>query len=119
MMTVEYIGDDITNVVFRGRLDSVGAASVAQQFNAAVASKRAVIVDHFRRRPPASASLYRRSGFLVAGAKAAVKTNGGKLIILCRRTNTSQYGVLQTCAASTSVMPILFDRNEAIAAMRH
>jgi anti-anti-sigma factor len=111
MMTVEYIGDDITNVVFRGRLDSVGAASVAQRFNAAVASKRAVIVDLSGVDYVASLAIR----FLVVGAKA-VKTNGGKLIILS--PDEYVHGVLQT-AGIDLVMPILFDRNEAIAAMRH
>ena len=45
MMTVEKIGDEITNVVFSGRLDSIGAASVSRHFDAEVSDKRAVIVD--------------------------------------------------------------------------
>jgi len=38
MMTVEKIGDEITNVVFSGRLDSIGAASVSRHFNAEVST---------------------------------------------------------------------------------
>jgi anti-anti-sigma factor len=110
MMTVEYIGDDITNVVFRGRLDSVGAASVAQRFQALVGSKRAVIVDLSGVDYMASLAIR----FLVAGAKA-VKGNGGKLILL----SPDEYvrDVLNT-AGIDLVMPIMFDRNDAIAAVR-
>jgi hypothetical protein len=45
MMTVENIGDEITSVIFSGRLDSIGAASVSRRFNDQVSDKRAVIVD--------------------------------------------------------------------------
>ena len=110
MMTVEYIGDDVTNVVFRGRLDSVGAAAVAQRFNAAVASKRAVIDDLSGVEYVASLAIR----FLVAGAKA-VKSNGGKLIILS--PDEYVHGVLKT-AGIDLVIPILFDRSEAMAAVR-
>jgi anti-anti-sigma factor len=109
-MTVEYIGDDITNVVFRGRLDSVGAASVAQRFQTTVGAKRAVIVDLSGVDYVASLAIR----FLVAGAKA-VKTNGGKFILLSPVEYV--YDVLKT-AGIDLVMPILFDRNEAIAAVR-
>jgi anti-anti-sigma factor len=110
IMTVEYIGDDITNVVFRGRLDSVGAASVAQRFNAAVGAKKAVIVDLSGVDYVASLAIR----FLVAGAKA-VKGNGGTLIVLS--PGEYVHDVLKT-AGIDLVVPIMFDRNEAIAAVR-
>jgi anti-anti-sigma factor len=110
MMTVETVGDEITNVVFQGRLDSVGAASVAQQFNAAVGSKRAVIVDLSGVDYIASLAIR----FLVVGAKA-VNANGGKLIILSPEQYV--YDVLKT-AGLDLFMPILFNRDEAIAAVR-
>jgi anti-anti-sigma factor len=110
LMTVEYIGDDIVNVVFRGRLDSVGAASVAQRFTALVGARRAVIVDLAGVDYIASLTIR----FLVAGAKA-VKGNGGKLVLL----SPEEYvlGVLKT-AGIDLVVPILFERSEAIAAVR-
>ena len=110
MMTVEKIGDEITNVVFRGRLDSVGAASVAQRFGAMVGSRRAVIVDLSGVDYIASLAIR----FLVAGAKA-VKTNGGKLILLS--PDEYVHDVLKT-AGIDLVVPVMFDRNEAIAAVR-
>ncbi len=110
MMTVETIGDEITNVVFSGRLDSIGAASVSRRFNDQVKDKRAVIVDLSDVEYVASLAIR----FLVTGAKA-VKGNGGKLIILS--PDEYVYGVLKT-AGIDLMMPILFDRNEAITAVR-
>src|SRR5438105_1933380 len=109
IMTVEYIGDEITNVVFRGRLDSVGAASVGQRFQALVGAKRAVIVDLSGVDFVASLAIR----FLVVAAKA-VKGNGGKLILLS--PDEYVYDVLKTSGIDL-VMPILFDRTEAIAAV--
>ena len=110
IMTVEKIGDEITNVVFSGRLDSIGAASVSRHFNAEVSDKRAVIVDLSDVDYVASLAIR----FLVTGAKA-VKGNGGKLILLS--PDEYVYSVLKT-AGIDLMMPILFDRSEAIAAVR-
>jgi anti-anti-sigma factor len=110
IMTVENIGDDITNVVFRGRLDSVGAASVGQKFNAIVGAKRAVIVDLAGVEYVASLAIR----FLMVGAKA-VKGNGGKFVILS--PDEYVYDVLKT-AGIDLLMPVLFDRDAAIAAVR-
>jgi anti-sigma B factor antagonist len=110
IMTVEKIADEITNVVFSGRLDSIGAASVSRRFNAEVSDKRAVIVDLSDVDYVASLAIR----FLVTGAKA-VKGNGGKLILLS--PDEYVYGVLKT-AGIDLMMPILFDRSEAIAAVR-
>jgi hypothetical protein len=52
--------------------------------------------------------------FLLSGAKA-VKGNGGKLILLS--PDEYVYSVLKT-AGIDMMMPILFDRSEAIAAVR-
>jgi anti-anti-sigma factor len=110
IMTVENIGDEITNVVFSGRLDSIGAASVSRRFNDQVSDKRAVIVDLSDVDYVASLAIR----FLVIGAKA-IKGNGGKLIILS--PDEYVYSVLKT-AGIDMMMPILFDRSEAIAAVR-
>ncbi len=109
-MTVETIGDDITNVILNGRLDSVGAASVAQPFKAAVADKRAVIVDLSGVEYVASLAIR----FLITGAKA-VKGNEGKLVLLS--PDEYVHSVLKIAGIDT-MMPILFDRAEAIAAVR-
>ena len=110
IMTVETIGDGITNVVFSGRLDSIGAASVSRRFNVEVGDKRAVIVDLSDVDYVASLAIR----FLVAGAKA-VKVNGGKLILLS--PGEYVHSVLKT-AGIDLIIPILFDRSEAIAAVR-
>jgi anti-sigma B factor antagonist len=110
IMKVEYIGDDITDVVFDGRLDSVGAASVAQRFNALVGDKRAVIVDLSAVDYIASLAIR----FLVSGAKA-VKNNSGKLVILSPQEYV--HDVLKV-AAIDLLIPVMFDRTEAIAAVR-
>jgi anti-anti-sigma factor len=110
IMTVEQIEDEITNVILNGRLDSVGAASVAQRFTALVGGKKAVIVDLSGVEYVASLAIR----FLVAGAKA-VKTNGGKLILLSPDEFVD--GVLKT-AGIDQVISIMFDRDAAIAAVR-
>jgi anti-sigma B factor antagonist len=110
MMTVETMADGTTNVVLDGRLDSVGAASVAQQFRAAVGDKRAVIVDLSAVEYIASLGIR----FLVAGAKA-VSANGGKLVLLS--PDEYVHDVLKTTGIDL-VMPILFDRDAALAAAR-
>ena len=109
-MTVEAIEGEITNVVFSGRLDSVGAASVAQRFKAAVADKQAVIVDLSDVDYIASLAIR----FLVAGAKA-VRSNGGKLIILSPQDYVHE--VLKV-AEIDAIIPILFNRSEGIGTVR-
>jgi anti-anti-sigma factor len=109
-MTVEAIEGEIANVAFSGRLDSVGAAFVAQRFKVAVADKRAVIVDLSDVDYIASLAIR----FLVAGAKTA-KSNGGKLIILSPQAYV--HDVLKT-AGIDAIIPILFDRSEAVGAVR-
>ncbi len=110
IMSVEEMADDITIVVFDGRLDSVGAASVGRRFGALVATKRAVVVDLTEVDYVASLAIR----FLLAGAKA-VKANDGKLVILSPAEYV--YDVLKT-AGIDLLIPILFDRAEAIAAVR-
>ena len=109
-MRVEAIEGEIANVVFSGRLDSVGAASVAQRFKVAVADKRAVIVDLSDVDFVASLAIR----FLVAGAKT-VKSNGGKLVILSPQEYV--YDVLKAAAIDT-IIPVLFDRSQGIEAVR-
>ena len=108
-MTVEALEGEIANVVFSGRLDSVGAASLAQRFKTVVADKQAVIVDLSDVDYIASLAIR----FLVAGAKS-VKSNGGKLVIM--RPQEYVHEVLKT-AAIDAIIPILFDRSEGIAAV--
>jgi len=108
-MTVEVVEGEITKVVFSGRLDSIGAASVAQRFKGVVADKRAVIVDLSDVEYIASLAIR----FLVAGANT-VKNNGGKLILLSPQEYV--HDVLKTAAIDT-IVPILFDLSGGIAAV--
>jgi anti-sigma B factor antagonist len=108
-VTVDYSGDAITNVAIHGRLDSIGAASVSQNFIAQVAAKQAVIVDLSDVDYVASLAIR----FLVAGAKA-VKSNGGKLVLLS--PGEYVHSILKT-AGIDLIIPILFDRGEAVAAV--
>jgi anti-anti-sigma factor len=110
IMSVEVIGDETANVVFHGRLDSVGAAFVSQRFIALVGAKQAVIVDLSDTDYIGSLAIR----FLVVGAKA-VRNNNGKFILLS--PNDDVYGVLKTAGIDAQI-PILFDRTEAIAAVR-
>jgi anti-sigma B factor antagonist len=109
-MRVEAMEGEIANVVLSGRLDSVGAASLAQRFKVAVADKRAVIVDLSDVDFVASLAIR----FLVAGVKA-VKSNGGKLVILSPQEYV--HDTLKS-AAIDAIIPILFDRSEGVAAVR-
>jgi stage II sporulation protein AA (anti-sigma F factor antagonist) len=109
MMTVESIGD-VTFVVLTDRLDSVGAAGLAQRFKDTVADKRAVVVDLADVDYIASLAIR----FLLFGAKA-VNANGGKFVILSPAEYV--FDVLKA-AGMDQLMPILFDRNEAIAAVK-
>ena len=44
-MQVEELDGGVTNVVLRGRLDSVGAEAIEGPFNAVAGAKRAIVVD--------------------------------------------------------------------------
>ena len=110
IVTLEDLGDEIAKVVLNGRLDSVGAASVAQPFRTAVGARRAVIVDLSGVDYVASLAIR----FLVAGAKA-VNGNGGKLVLLSPQEYV--HDVLKT-AGIDLMIPVLFDPGEAVAAVR-
>jgi len=109
-MQVEDLADGVTNVALRGRLDTVGAGAIDLKFNAVAGSKRAIVVDM------AGVSFLASLGIrvLVLGAKA-VRNKGGKLVLLSPDENA--YAVLKTSGID-EIIPILFDRAEAIAAVR-
>jgi len=109
-MQVEELDGGVTNVVLRGRLDTVGAGAIDLKFNVVAGSKRAVVVDL------AGVDFLASLGIrvLVMGAKA-VKNKGGKLVLLSPDENV--HSVLKT-AGIEQLIPILFDRSAAIAAVR-
>jgi anti-sigma B factor antagonist len=109
-MQVEDLADGVTNVALRGRLDTVGAGVIDLKFNAVAGSKRAIVVDL------AGVNFLASLGIrvLVLGAKA-VKNKGGKFVLLSPDENT--YSVLKT-AGIDEIIPIMFDRAAAIAAVR-
>ena len=109
-MQIEETDGGVTNVVLRGRLDTAGAGAIDLKFNAVAGARRAVVVD-------LSAVDFLTSlgiRLLVIGAKA-VKNKGGKLVLLSPTQNV--LAVLNT-AGIEQLIPVLFDRTAAIAAVR-
>ena len=109
-MQIEELDGGVTNVVLRGRLDTVGAGVIDLKFNAVAGSKRAIIVDMSGVDFLASLGIR----VLVIGAKA-VRNKGGKLVILSPDENV--HSVLKT-AGIELLIPVLFDRAAAIAAVK-
>jgi anti-sigma B factor antagonist len=108
-MDVEEIEGGITNVVLRGRLDTVGAGADLK-FNVIAGAKRAVVVDLSNVAFMASLGIR----LLVMGAKTIAR-KGGKLVILSPDENV--HAVLKT-AGIEQLIPIMFDRSAAIEAVR-
>lgn len=108
-MIVEETNGGVTNVILRGRLDTAGADSIDLRFNAVAGAKRAVVVDL------SNVNLLTSLGIrvLLLGARA-VKSKGGKLVILSPEPNVR--AVLQAAKTDT-LIPIFDDRNAAIAAV--
>lgn len=107
-MQIEETDGGITNVVLRGRLDTAGAIDL--KFNTVVGARRAIVVD-------LSAVDFLSSlgiRLLVIGAKA-VKNKGGKLVLLSPTENV--LAVLNAVAIE-QLIPVMFDRGAAIAAVR-
>jgi anti-sigma B factor antagonist len=109
-MDVEEIDGGVTNVVLRGRLDTAGAGAIDLKFNVIAGAKRAVIVDLSKVDFMASMGIR----LLVMGAKTVTR-KGGKLVVLSPDENV--FAVLKT-AGIEQLMPILFDRGAAIAAVQ-
>jgi anti-sigma B factor antagonist len=76
-MQVEELDGGVTNVMLRGRLDTVGAGAIDLKFSAVAGSKRAIVVDLSGIDFLASLGIR----VLVMGAKA-VRNKGGKLVLL-------------------------------------
>jgi anti-sigma B factor antagonist len=108
-MQVEELEGGVTNVVLRGRLDTVGAGVIDLKFNVIAGAKRAIIVDLSGVDFLASLGIR----VLVMGAKA-VRNKGGK-VFFSPGENVSS--VLKT-AGIDQLVPVMFDRSAAIAAVR-
>lgn len=107
---IEESDGGITNVVLRGRLDTAGAGAIDLKFNTVAGARRAIVVD-------LSAVDFLTSlgiRLLVVGAKA-VKNKGGKLVLLSPTENV--LAVLNMVAIE-QLIPVVFDRGAAIAAVR-
>ena len=109
-MQIEELEGDVTNIVLRGRLDSVGTDAIERPFNAAVGAKRAIVVDLSQ----VTFLTSRGIRMLVFGARA-VTNNGGK-IVLSSPNEWVQF-VLQS-AEIEQFIPLVFNRTAAIAAVR-
>ncbi len=109
-MLVEEWDGGVTSVVLRGRLDTIGAGKIDLKFSAVAGAKRAIVVDL------SSVDFLASLGIrvLVLGAKA-VRNKGGKVVLLSPDENV--HSVLKT-AGIQEIIPIVFDRSAAIAAVQ-
>jgi stage II sporulation protein AA (anti-sigma F factor antagonist) len=108
-MQVEELKDGVTNLMLRGRLDTVGTEAIKGPFNAVADTKRAIVVDLSQVTFLTSWGIR----MLVLGAK--VVTNKGGKIVLSSPNGWVQF-VLET-AEIDQFIPVLFDRSAAIAAV--
>lgn len=108
-MVVEEIDGGIAHVILRGRLDIAGADAIDLGFNAVAGSRRAVIVDLSGVDFLASLGIR----VLLIGARA-VKSKGGKLVLLSPGENVNQ---VLTTAGTDALIPVFFDRDAAVAAV--
>jgi anti-anti-sigma factor len=108
-MQVEELEGGVTNVVLRGRLDIVGARAIDLKFNAIAGAKRAIIVDL------SDVDFISSLGIrvLVIGARAA-KNKGGKVVLFSPGENVS---LVLTTAGIDELIPVMFDRSAAVAAV--
>src|SRR5262245_17851563 len=109
-MQVEDLEDGVTNVLLRGRLDSVGTETIERSFNAVAAAKRAIVVDLSQ----VNFLTSRGIRMLVIGARA-VENRGGKIVL--SSPNEWVSFVLRS-AEIDQFIPVVFDRSAAIAAVR-
>jgi anti-anti-sigma factor len=109
-MKVEELQGGVTNVVFRGRLDSAGVLAIELPFNAVAEAKRAIVVDLSQVEFLTSRAIR----MLVFGARS-VANKRGKLVLLS--PNDWVKFVLES-AEIEQFIPVVFDRSEAIAAVR-
>jgi anti-sigma B factor antagonist len=109
-MQVKELDGGITNVVLRGRLDTVGAGAIDLNFNVIAGAKRAIIVDLSEVDFLSSLGIR----VLVMGAKA-VKNKGGKLVLFSPGENVSS--VLKT-AGIDQLIPVMSDWPAAIMAVK-
>jgi anti-sigma B factor antagonist len=110
-MTVEELDGKVTKVVLSGRLDTAGAAQIDLKFSTIAGARRAIVVDM------AGVSFLASLGIrvLLIGAKAAA-SKGGKLVLLSPDPNV--VAVLKSARIDT-LIPVLHDLNEAVAAVAH
>jgi anti-anti-sigma factor len=108
-MQVEELDGGITNVVLRGRLDTVGAGAIDLRFNAIAGASRALIVDLSQVDFLSSLGIR----VLVMGAKA-VKSKGGKLALFSPGENVSS--VLKTTGID-QLIPVISDWSAAMIAV--
>jgi stage II sporulation protein AA (anti-sigma F factor antagonist) len=106
---VEELESGVTNLVLRGRLDSVGAEAIEAAFNAVTGAKRAVVVDLSQ----VTFLTSRGIRMLVFGAKA-VTNKGGKIVL--SSPNEWVRFVLES-AEIEQFIPMLLDHSAAIAAV--
>jgi anti-sigma B factor antagonist len=108
-MQVQEREGGVTNVVLRGRLDTVGAGAIDLNFNVVAGAKHAIIVDLSEVDFLSSLGIR----VLVMGARA-VKNKGGKTVVFSPAENVSS--ALRT-ARIDELIPVISDRAAALAAV--
>jgi len=109
-MQVEDFNGGVAIITLRGRLDMTGAGLIDLKFSAVAGSKRSIVVDMSAVDFLASLGIR----VLVMGARA-VKNKGGRLVLLSPQDNVK---LVLTTAGIDDVIPIMFDRADAIAAVQ-
>jgi anti-sigma B factor antagonist len=110
-MQVEDLTNGVTMVALRGRLDMVGAGVIDLKFSAVAGSKRSIVVDLSAVEFLASLGIR----VLVMGAKS-VRNKGGRLVLLSPQDDVN---AVLTTAGIDEIIPIVFDRADAIAAVQN
>jgi anti-sigma B factor antagonist len=109
-MQVEDLKDGVTIVTLCGRFDMTGAGLIDLKFSTVAGSKHSIVVDMSAVDFLASLGIR----VLVMGAKA-VKNKGGRLVLLSPQDNVK---LVLTTAGIDEIIPIMFDRAGAIAAVQ-
>jgi len=92
-------------------LDIVGAGAIDLKFSTVAGSKRSIVVDLSALEFLASLGIR----VLVMGAKS-VRNKGGKLVLLSPQGDVN---AVLTTAGIDEIIPIVFDRADAIAAVQN
>jgi anti-anti-sigma factor len=109
-MQVQELDGGITNIVLRGRLDTVSVGGIEAQFKSVAETKRAVVVDLSETDYLSSLGVR-----LLLSCARALHNKGGKLVLLSPKENVR--AVLGIVGVEKFI-PVVFDRSAAAAAIK-